>query len=85
MLKYSVPRVVCRNAKKTMQHLSVVFHKFPSDPNQRKLWEEFAGKSGEAICSRHFDESCYFVNDVDLQQRRRLLRNCMKKIIKCYF
>uniref|UniRef100_A0A1Q3F847 Uncharacterized protein n=1 Tax=Culex tarsalis TaxID=7177 RepID=A0A1Q3F847_CULTA len=50
--------------------LSLGFHQFPTEPTLRQAWEEFCGgdaageydsstKSRRAICSDHFEESCF--------------------------
>ncbi|XP_039898390.1 uncharacterized protein LOC120740245 isoform X2 [Simochromis diagramma] len=50
-------------------HPEITFHRFPKDPEQRQKWltvaqrDEGSLRSNSYICSRHFDPSCYTLNE----------------------
>ncbi|KAM5179433.1 THAP domain-containing protein 2-like [Mantella aurantiaca] len=53
----------CSNNSKRDSH--VTFHRFPSNPERRKLWlsllnrEQFTPSLHTFLCSKHFDEACF--------------------------
>lgn len=53
----------CSNNSKRDSH--VTFHRFPSNPERRKLWqsllnrEHFTPSLHTFLCSKHFDEACF--------------------------